>query len=255
MRVSQQPACVLHHYSYRETSVLLELFTRNHGRLGVLAKGARRSGRRQRAPIEPFQPLLVDWSGRGELPVLAAVELDGDPVFLNGVRLYCGFYMNELLLRLLHRHDPHESLFMAYRASLAVLTADGPVESTLRVFEKRLLQEVGYGLVLDQEITDNRPIDPEGVYEYVVDRGPVQVTDSAIGRPGRGIRVSGSSLLALAHETLVDPQALRETKALMRGALARHLGGKPLNSRKLFRNVKQPPVDENQETGGDEARR
>lgn len=255
MRVSQQPAYVLHHYSYRETSLLLELFTRDYGRFGVLAKGARRRGSRQRTPIEPFQPLLIDWSGRGELPVLSGAELNGDAMFLSGIGLYCGFYINELLLRLLHRHDPHESLFLAYRSALEALQTGRAVESTLRVFEKRLLQEVGYGLVLDQEIVDNGPIDPDGVYEYVVDRGPVRIARGRAGGFERGIQVTGSSLLALAQERLVDPQALRETKVLMRRVLAQHLGGKPLNSRKLFRNLKQAPVDQDQEMGVDEARR
>lgn len=255
MRVTQQPAYVLHHYSYRETSLLLELFTRDYGRLGVLAKGARRPSLRQRAPLESFQPLLVSFSGRGELPILSSAELDGDTLFLDGEALYCGFYINELVLRLLHRDDPHETLFDAYGSTLKALQTEKPVEATLRVFEKHLLQEVGYGLVLDHEISNNAPIDPKAMYEYVVDRGPIRMADDQTDRDNKGVRIRGSSLLGLRQEMLTTQEALRETKTLMRVVLARHLHGKPLYSRQLFRNLTQSPVASEPETGVDQARR
>lgn len=242
MRVSQQPAYVLHHYSYGETSLLLEVFTRAYGRLGLLAKGVRRARVRQRTPLECFQPLFIGWSGRGELPVLSGVEPADDTIFLSGVGLYCGFYMNELLLRLLHRHDPHESLFDTYQSSLKALQLDKGPERTLRIFEKRLLQEVGYGLVLNNEIDDNAPIQSDAIYEYIVNRGPVRVAETGVQGPKRGVRIQGSSLLALARESLNDVTALRETKILMRVVLDEYLGGKPLNSRKLFRDLQQAPV-------------
>ncbi|MFQ5936872.1 MAG: DNA repair protein RecO [Acidiferrobacterales bacterium] len=242
MRVSQQPAYVLHHYSYGETSLLLEVFTRDHGRLGLLAKGARRMRLRQRPLLEPFQLLLIGWVGRGELPVLSAVEADGDAALLSGTTLYCGFYINELLLRLLHRHDPHERLFGAYRSSLLALRREESVEATLRVFEKRLLQEVGYGLVLENDMTDNAPIDPEAVYEYVINRGPVRLADRSRSSKAQAVTIRGMSLLALAREVLTDPVTLQETKALTRAALGHHLAGKPLNTRKLFRDLKHAPV-------------
>ncbi len=163
MRVSQQPAYVLHHYSYGETSLLLEIFTRAYGRLGLLAKGARRARQRQCVSLECFQPLLVGWSGRGELPVLSGAEPADDTIFFSGACLYCGFYMNELLLRLLHRHDPHESLFDTYRSSLKALQLGTPLEVVLRIFEKHLLKEVGYGLVLDSGINDNSPIETDAL--------------------------------------------------------------------------------------------
>jgi DNA repair protein RecO (recombination protein O) len=245
MRVTQQPAYVLHHYSYGETSLLLEVFTRSHGRLGLLAKGARRLHLRQRPLLEPFQRLLVGWSGKGELPVLSATELAGDPVFLEGSTLYCAFYMNELLLRLLHRHDSHELLFDAYSSALYALQNDASAEVTLRVFEKRLLQEIGYGLVLENDMTDNAPIEPAEIYRYVMNRGPVRVRsgDSA-DKVDQAVAIHGSSLLALAKEALVDSTALQETKTLLRAALSHHLAGKPLNTRKLFRNLKQAPFNE-----------
>jgi DNA repair protein RecO (recombination protein O) len=245
MRVSQQPAYILHHYSYGETSLLLEVFTRSYGRLGLLAKGARRLHLRQRPLLEPFQPLLIGWSGKGELPVLSAVELAGDPVFLQGSTLYCAFYVNELLLRLLHRHDAHELLFDAYGSAVSALHGQSSVEVTLRVFEKRLLQEIGYGLVLENEMTDNLPIDSAQVYRYVINRGPVRMTGSdSADELDHAVTIHGSSLLALAEETLGDATVLQETKALMRAALGHHLAGRPLNTRKLFRNIKHTPFDE-----------
>jgi DNA repair protein RecO (recombination protein O) len=237
MRISQQPAYVLHHHSYRETSLVLELFSRDHGRLGVLAKGARRMRLRQRFVLEPFHPLLVSWAGRGELPVLTSAELDGDPVFLSGATLYCAFYASELLLRLLHRYDPHDALFASYRSTLRALHQGAPAESVLRIFEKRLLQELGYGLVLEREMPDNTPLDPERTYEYVINRGPIALPDGATASTVHGLSIRGSSLLALARETLNDPVSRRETKTLLRAVLDQHLGSKPLNTRKLFRRI------------------
>ncbi len=238
MRVAQQPAYVLHHYSYRETSLVLEVLTRGYGRIGLLAKGARRSRPRQRVALEPFQLLLVSWVGRGDLPILATAELDGEPTFLSGTTLYCAFYMNELLLRLLHRHDPHERLFDAYRLALEALRDARPLESTLRVFEKRLLQEIGYGLVLERSIPDDLPLDPGCVYEYQIDRGPIPARGDVTEPASDNIFVRGSSLLALANEELDgDPVALQETKILLRAALERRLPDKPLHSRKLLREL------------------
>lgn len=242
MRVSQQPAYILHHYSYGETSLLLEVFSREYGRLGLLAKGARRLRQRQRILLEAFQPLFIDWSGRGELPVLSAAELASDAVSLEGEMLYCAFYLNELLLRLLHRHDPHQALYDAYGRALHALAEKEQIEVTLRVFEKRLLQEIGYGLVLESEMVNNVPIDPQATYEYVVNRGPMRVVNDDRGRSSEAITIRGSSLIALAQEIFPDPLALQESKTLMRAALRHYLAGKPINTRKLFRNLRDTPL-------------
>jgi DNA repair protein RecO (recombination protein O) len=240
MRVHQEPAFILHHRDYSETSLLLEVFTARHGRLGLIAKGARRATSRVRGILKPFQRLLIGWSGRGELGVLTGAEPDGPALELDGAALYCAFYLNEILLRLLHRHDPHEALFEAYRAALQQLRPGAPHETVLRVFEKHLLKELGYGLVLDHDVADKSPIEAQAIYDYVLDRGPVRLAHPEHNVPGEGIRVRGASLLALAQETLDDPSARRDAKALMRAALARHLGERPLASRKLFRRVVAP---------------
>ncbi|HEX7045085.1 MAG TPA: DNA repair protein RecO [Burkholderiales bacterium] len=234
MREQQQSAFVLHQRNYSETSLLLEVYTRQHGRLGLIAKGARRPSSRLRGVLKPFQPLLIGWSGRGELMVLTGAEPDGPAIELAGKSLYCGFYLNELLVRLLHRHDPHEALYDRYRAALAGLADEARHEAVLRVFEKHLLREIGYGLLLERDAEQNAPIEPEAIYDYVLEQGPVRVRHPELAGRLRGVRVRGASLLALAEERLEDGTALREAKALMRAALAAHLGDKPLQSRRLF---------------------
>ncbi|OGI57948.1 MAG: DNA repair protein RecO [Candidatus Muproteobacteria bacterium RBG_19FT_COMBO_61_10] len=231
MRVNQEPACVLHHHDYGETSLLLEMFTRRHGRLGVVAKGARRAHSPLRFTLIPFQPLVIGFSGRGELPTLTAAEPAGAAPAIAGEALFCGLYLNELLLRLLHRHDPHERLFESYSEALGRLGEGRDREAALRVFEKRLLEDIGFGLVLDHDVQDGVPLQPGQFYRYLPERGPVP----AHAADGEGIAVQGASLLALAREQLVDGAVLHEVKHLMRALLARHLGERPLTSRGLFR--------------------
>jgi len=248
MRVSQQSAFVLHHRHYSETSLLLEAFTPEHGRVALIAKGARRPNSRQYGILKPFQPLLLSWGGRGELAFLTGAEANGVGAPLGGEALYCGFYMNELLMRLLHRHDPHEALYGCYRTSLSAMSTDHAYEAILRIFEKRLLSEIGYGLVLDRDISDNSAIQAEVEYDYIPDRGPVRMVHPELNRPVQGTRLRGASLLALVEERLTDRTVLRETKQLMRVTLARHLGDRPLHSRRLFNNTisqRAEPIDRN----------
>ncbi len=235
MRELQQAAFVLHHSHYGETSLLLEAFVRAHGRIGLIAKGARRPRSPLRPLLVPFQPLLISWTGRGELGTLTAAEAVGGGVGLSAGQVYCGLYLNELLVRLLHRNDPHEDLFDIYALSLERLCSPAVTEIALRLFEKHLLQELGYGLVLDREVAGNSPISPDADYDYVPERGPVPAP-AAEG----GVRLKGASLLALAMGRFPDADALRETKALTRACLARHLGAIPLHSRSLFRTGHSP---------------
>jgi DNA repair protein RecO (recombination protein O) len=235
MRVLQQPAYVIHHHDYSETSLLLELFTRDHGRVGVIAKGARRAKGDRRALLNPFTSLRVDWSGKGDLGVLGNVEADGRQYSLSGESLYCGFYINELILRLLHRHDAHERLFSGYRQCLDHLHDETPNDVALRRFEALLLQELGYGLVLDHDAFDNMPVDENALYEYVVDSGPRRVGEVETNHSGA--LVHGRSLIALSYGQFSDEEVMQELKRLMRVLLARHLGDRPLNSRKLFQSL------------------
>lgn len=230
-RIDLEPCFVLHHRPYRETSLIVEVFGRDSGRLGVIAKGARRPRSDLRGVLQPFRPLLLSWSGSGELGLLTAAEPDGYMRAFAGRALFSGFYMNELLMRLLHRFDPHPELFDHYRAAIASFGAGARTEAVLRVFEKQMLESIGYGLVLDRDIDSGEPIRGGAAYHYVADRGPVFVQNG----DRQGLRVTGETLLALARERLDDERVLDEAKQLMRAVLRGHLGDKPLATRRLFR--------------------
>lgn len=237
MRVTQQPAFILHHYPYGETSALLEVFSLAHGRVGLIAKGARRAKSDLRAILCPFQPLTIGWSGKGELATLTQAEIAAEMIVLQGRALYCGFYINELMLRLIHRHDPHERLFTAYRSALQGLQVAADHAGTLRLFEKRLLDNLGYGLVLDREGTHGDAIDPDAAYSYAIERGPLRATAKA---GGQGALVHGATLRALAAEQLDTPAQLTEAKALLRAVITHYIGTQPLHSRRLFQRIHAP---------------
>lgn len=236
MRVAQQPAFILHRYNYSETSLLLEAFARDFGRIGLIAKGARRASSEQRGLLNPFQPLLLDWTGRGELATLVRADVERLPIPLQGKALYCGFYLNELLLRLLLRHDPHEDLFAWYQQALERLQDPAGIEAALRVFEKRLLQAIGYGLVLDRTC-DGEPIETGSLYVYAAERGAVPAQRRGLEE---GAAVHGATLLGLHAEDLRDEAMLRESKMLLRSVLAQYIGDKPLHTVRLFRKTGGP---------------
>jgi DNA repair protein RecO (recombination protein O) len=240
---------VLHHRDWSETSLTLDVFTPAHGRLGLLAKGARRASSPWRGLLEPFRPLVIGWSGRGELPILIQAEADGKSLATHGPALYCGFYLNELLLRLLHRFDPHERLFALYRDALTALARGESPDTILRLFEKRLLDDLGYGPVLDRDVIAGEPIEAAAVYDYRLDRGPVRLTHPDINTRIEGVRIRGASLLALAAEQLEEAEARREAKRLMRALLDQQLGGRPLHTREFYRRVLPHTIPASQETG------
>jgi DNA repair protein RecO (recombination protein O) len=234
-RIELAPAYLLHQRPYRESSALLEVFAESHGRVGLVARGMRSSRSRQRGELQLFRPLRLSWLARGELGTLTAVEADGPIPGLRGPVLYSAFYMNELLLRLLARHDPHPRLYRVYQASMQNL-AEGPeIEPVLRIFEKELLQELGYGLLLDHEIVTGEPVQPELYYDYQLESGPVVASSGA----AQGFVFKGSSLLALSKGTMTTVEALQDAKRLTRAALNLYLGDKPLKSRELFRSIKR----------------
>lgn len=231
MRVDLHPAFVIHRRPYRETSLVLEVFSSRQGRVAVVAKGAHRPRSGWRGVLQPFQGLLLAWSGRGELGTLTHAEQAGFNSPLSGSGILSGFYVNELLLRFLARGDPHPQLYDAYAQALAGLAGPSADEPVLRVFEKRLLAEIGYGLVLDRDNECGYPIEDGRDYYYQVDKGPWRVAPARIATA----RINGGAMIALGNEALTEPQHLRETKALMRFVLSHYLGGRPLMSRELFR--------------------
>ena len=231
-RVELEPAFVLHNRAYRESSLITEIFGRNCGRLGVVAKGARRPKSPLRGVLQAFRPLLLSWSGSGELGLLTAAEPDGYVQPLQGKALFSGLYMNELLMRLMHRHDPHPELFQDYGSALEQLASSERCDAVLRVFEKKMLESIGYGLVLDHDIESGEPIRGDRAYRYESDRGPTGCEIDAAD----GLRIGGETLLSLARERLESECVLDEAKQLMRMVLGRYLGDKPLATRSLFRN-------------------
>lgn len=240
-RIENEPGYVLHARPWRETSLILEAFTRAHGRVGLIARGARRPRSRLRGQLVPFLPLLLSWTGRGELPTLTGADPEGPSRPLRGRALFSGFYLNELLLKLLPRNDAHGKLFGDYRDALAGLGAGGTAEPVLRVFEKRLLDALGYGPTLDREADTGAPISPHRRYRYLLQHGPVD-EPGAGASAGEGVAVSGRTLLALARGRLGDGQEWerQEARTLMRAILAPHLGPRPLGSRQLF--APSPPA-------------
>ena len=234
-RVEQVSGYLLHQRPYRESSALLEIFTETHGRVGLVARGVRSARSRQRGDLQPFRQLRFSWQSRGELGTLTSAESDGGIIALRGKALYSAFYLNELLMRLLARHDPHPALFAAYSSSLQVLGQSHDVEAVLRLFEMHLLQELGYGLQLDCDVETGEALKLDTLYDYHLESGPVPTGSDLHG----GFIFRGASLLAMARGKLDDPLVLQDAKRLLRAALKLYLGDKPLKSRELFRPAKQ----------------
>lgn len=246
-RIEFQAAYILHTRPYRETSLLIEVFTLDYGRMAVIAKGIRKPKIGNRGLLQPFVPLLVSCVGRGELLVLKEFEMADRIHFIEGQRLISAFYVNELLMRLLHRWDPHPDLFQLYKETLMALEKQHTQETTdfpelheqiiLRTFEKSLLKTLGYALQLVKEFETNDPVCAEKWYLFYPERGPVLVEQVDWEQPKQSnLLYPGKSLLALAGDKLnpEDPSIIRDAKRIMRQALAPHLGGKPLETRRLF---------------------
>ena len=225
-------AYILHRRPYRETSLLVELFSRDSGRVGAVARGGRKP-RKGAPPLEPFRPLQVSWAGKGDLRTLRETEPEGQAVPLAGEALYLGFYVNELLLRLCPRFDPYPWVFSAYTATLQALAA-GERDAALRRFETGLLRELGLAPEWDRCGGCGAAVDAGAWYGWEAERGPLCAGCAREGRPYRG-----SSLLFLAGHEPGDEDVRRQARDLMRAALAPHLGPRPLESRALLRSVRQ----------------
>ncbi len=232
MKTDLQPCYILHHRPYRESSLLLDIFSLEYGRVTLFAKGVKR-GRNTPAPLlQPARRLNMAWSIRADSGTLTAVEADGPACKLNGYRLISCFYMNELLVRLLHRQEAHRELFYKYEESLRSLEAGAAEDRVLRIFEKHLLKSLGYGLILDHEVVSGTPIDETLQYFYRPDSGPL--VEKSADNSG-SIAVSGRTLLALHQEKNWSEDIAKEAKLLFRAVLDTHLGEKPLGSRGLYK--------------------
>lgn len=234
-RVQLQPAYVLHQRPYRDTSRIVDLFTRDHGRVTVFARGVRGGKAGLAAALQAFQPILVSWSGKGEAGQLNAAELAGEPGTLPAARLLSGFYLNELLLKLLHLHDPQSDIFDLYNATLQALKSGTDELLALRLFEKRLLETLGFGLMLEHEAETGLPIEPQRCYRYVLELGPLPVEAEA--NASRGVYL-GATLLALAQESFEQQQKI-EVRHLLRAVLDHVLDGRRLQSREILTDLRQ----------------
>jgi len=233
-RRDDQPAFVLHTYAYRETSVIVETLTAAYGRVALVARGVRRPRSELRGVLQAFQPLTLSWAGAGELKTLLKADWQGGLPLVGGSALLCGFYLNELLLKLLPREDPHPQLYQAYDAALARLASGAEQATVLRQFELKLLAELGYALPLTHEADTGLPVDPAARYYYAFDRGP----RSTIAEPGRRYpQVRGATLLALAQQDFTAPEARAEAKRLMREVLDHYLEQRTIVSRRVVRDL------------------
>jgi len=237
-RIDQEPGYVLHSYPYKETSLIVEIFSRRWGRLGLLARGARRPRSAMRGLLLAFHPLRLSWSGSAEFGTLTTVEWAGGLPALPGIALMCGFYLNELLLRLLPREDAHEALFDAYAAGLARLSEGRAPAEVLRAFERRLLTELGYAPLLEHEAASGVPVDPQRRYRYEPELGPVPLNGEAGSALPNGVCVvSGQTLLDVARDDYARPQTREEARSLMRVLIAERLPGQMLHTRNVLREL------------------
>lgn len=232
---SDQAGFVLHRYPYKETSLIVEVFTRHAGRIALLARGAKRAHSSLRGVLQTFQPLALTWLDKSaktnQLHTLTRAEWLGGMVPLRGAALWYGFYLNELILKLLARHDPHESLFDAYVTALAAFSSQQPVAQTLRIFERILLREIGYALQLSHCTAIGGAIVPDAWYRYVPDQGPVLVGHQA---PSDQPLYIGKTLLDIEQNDYSDATTLSQAKLLMRQVLQHQLAGQPLATRQMM---------------------
>ena len=236
MRVDLAPCIILHRRAYRDTSLIVEAFSREHGRIGLLARGARRPRARWAGLLEPLGGLRLSWSGRGDLKTLTQAEAAGRGPELAGDALYAGFYVAELTLRTTARLDPHPGLFDHVARTLARLGQGEALAPVLRAFERDLLAELGYGLMLEADADTGAPVQAAARYYY----DPQAGIRGADGRAGaQELEISGDSLLALAGDRLDTRSRQRDARRLLAAALAPHLGARALKSAQTLRAMRR----------------
>lgn len=232
MKVEFTLCFIIHSRPYLESSLLLDVFSKQYGRLDILAKGIRRRKSPFSGRLQPYQRLLMSWVGRSELMTLTDVEIDCDTYQISGEKIILGFYINELISRLLHRHDPHPELFTLYEQTISGFSSTQNSHVILRIFEKGLLESLGYGLSLKHDINDGQLIEASKRYYYTCDKGPTKYMPAT----NDYVKISGNSLLSLLNCTLTENVELEEVKHLMRFILQKYLGDKPLSSKALYKS-------------------
>ena len=233
-RIVNQPGFVLHSYPYKETSLIIDLFSRDHGRVALVAKGAKRPHSKLRGVLQTFQPLQLAWMGKSEVRTLVSAEWVGGLLPLEGAALLCGFYLNELLVKLLARDDPHAQLFDHYISALNQLAHDEPPAIVLRKFELALLKETGVAGNLALCTQTGQPVEAKKTYVIDPERGP-RISLASDASPS----VTGKTLLDMEAGDYSDSTTQLQSKFLMRHLLAHHLGGMPLNTRQILIDLLQ----------------
>lgn len=233
-RVQNEPAWLLHHRPFRDSSRILDVLSRDHGRLSLVARGSRSAKSRLRGVLRPFLPLSMSWVIRSDLGTLTGAEMRDSPIALSGDALLSGYYVNELLLKLLHRHDSQPDIFELYGETVRRLAADRNIARTLRQFEMEMLRMLGYAINLHHDTESQQPLLADSFYEYRVEQGPVPVSD-----PSRPMVFSGAALAAVRELRFDQPQALKDANRLLREVIAFHLGGKELKSRKVLMDMRR----------------
>lgn len=223
-----QPAFILQLRKFKETSLIIEAMTQDFGRVSLLAKGVRQAKSKTAGLLQPFIPLTVSYSGKTDLKTLTSVEIRQPFTPLQGLALYCGFYVNELVECFLHRYDPHPDVFVCYGSCLSSLADSSKMEAALRIFELDLMDAVGYGLQLDCDFYNKRPIDSITKYHFDLEQGPIEALDGFF---------LGKTLQAMKSRELNDPRLLAEAKILMRTVIDGHLQGKQLKSRAIIHKI------------------
>ena len=230
-RVQLAPGYILHHYPYRDTSRILEVLTRDAGRLSIFARGVRGPKAKLASELQPFRLLLLSWTGKGDAPLLCGAEGAPEQGTMPPACLMAGFYLNELLLKLTHRHDPVPGVFDTYHATLETLKHGAALEPTLRIFEKRLLDLLGYGVELDIDARSGASIEPDAYYHFRPAYGVFPAAGDAAGA------LLGASLIRLAREEIQTGRELDDAKRLLQAALAQCLEGRELATRTVARAV------------------
>lgn len=234
-RIYLQPAYILHKQEFRNTSLLLDLFCLDYGRVRAVARGARRAKSRYRPLLQVFQPLLVSLSGKGEVKTVGVVESSVSAIALRGERMFSGFYLNELVTRILISHAEHTNLYNAYQQALLELQHHDDLHTVLRRFEMSLLQDLGYGFDLEKDCVSRQPIMQTANYLFVPDHGFEKVVDGNSIDPNTVPVFTGRHILELGKLEFTSDDSRQSAKQILRLALQAHLGGKPLHSRDLFR--------------------
>lgn len=223
------PAWLLHHRPFRDSSQLLDIISRDNGRLMLVARGSRGAKSRLRGILRPFMPLELSWSIRADLGTLTGAETGGPPIALSGEALLAGYYINELLLNFLHRHDPQPEIFAAYARAIDGIARRSDLAACLREFEMVLLRNLGYALILDHDARSHAPLRTGTYYEYRPDQGPVPAGRGEV--PGS---YSGEQLLAIGRQDFASREVLQAATRLLRDVIAFHLGGRELKTRKVL---------------------